>query len=149
MKSINWFNLGLFVTICLSCLVLNTALAQNKKSNCSGFQDTILHKFVYTSVDKIPEPIGGFDHLSKTLSKQIKWTSAYDEYKGRIIVTFVVEKDDTIDGIRISKDIPNTNNFFSNQILKAVKQYKWKPGLCKGKPVPVLFSFPVTIDVTQ
>jgi hypothetical protein len=142
----NGSRLGVITTICFSCFILNQSIAQSKQSNCSGVQDTILHKFVYTSVDKMPEPIGGIIALSKSLSKQLKYSSAREEPIGRVIVAFVVEKNGTIRGGRIVRDFSDEGYFFGKQILIVVKHSKWKPGLCNGKQVAVLYTLPINID---
>jgi periplasmic protein TonB len=149
MASKGKFNLFVIIFICLQLLVFKCATAQSQKSACSGLQDTLLHKVVYKFVDEMPEPVGGLASFYKYLSKQIKYPSSSQEIGGRIIVAFVIEKNGTIDGERIVKDFASGNHDLGKQVLDAIKHYQWKPGSCNGKPVPVLYFIPLTIDTSQ
>ena len=137
-----------FISICL-LLLISRANAQSKKSICPGFQDTVLHKFVYKVTDVIPEPQGGLEKIFKLINKNLKYPSGDAGYPGRVIVAFVIEPDGSIDGQRTINDPSGRKHVFSKQLLDILGSVKWKPGYCNGKAVPVLYLFPVTIDIGE
>lgn len=131
----------------LLCLSNRSAKGQIRK--CNTVIDPILHKLVYLNTDTIPKPTEEYGKFQSAIFKQIKLNNDYKEYTGRVIIAFVVEPNGRINGIRVPRDIPGTNYFFSNQIVKAIKKYKrkWDPGVCNGKRVPVLVTMPFHINI--
>lgn len=136
-------------TICLSCFVLCSSFAQSKKRICEGKQDSILHKFVYTKADVMPEPQNGLKTLSDSLMKHLKCPTNKGDFQGKVIIAFVIEPDGKIDGQRVIRNLFGSDFTFSQQLFKIVKSIKWKPGLCKGKPVPVLYSLPINMGIQE
>ena len=141
-------NLFVFV-ICLSCIICSCTNKQGKKYSCSGFQDSLLHKFVYKTADSAPQPEGGTQAIAKLLNKNFKYPPGEAYYSGRVIVAFVVETTGKIDGKRTIYDPSGHDHLFSKQLLDILSTIKWKPGLCNGEPVPVLYSFPLRIDIGE
>ncbi|NHA07907.1 TonB family protein [Mucilaginibacter sp. HC2] len=129
--------------ICLLCLVFSDAFAQNNENKCEGKQDTLLHKFVYTKVDEVPEPEGGIVSLNGVIGKNLRFPPGENHYAGSTIVTFVVEPDGSIDGTRVLRDSSGDKQFFGKQVLNIVSKVKWKPGKCGDQPVACLYSIPV------
>jgi O-phosphoseryl-tRNA(Cys) synthetase len=124
-----------------------TAFAQIKKVDCKNQKDSVLHRIVYTDVDTRPEPLIGLGNLNVQIGKSIKFSQGFEEFQGHVTVGFVVEKNGSIDGTRIVKDI--SKHFFADQIIKVLKRSRWKPGLCNGKPVPVLYLLPFYIGISE
>src|ERR1700761_6618782 len=122
--------------ICLSCFVLGGLRAQSRRLTCKGFQDSILHKFVYTQADVMPEPDDRMEALGKVITKEIftnKWTKI-DEIFGRVIIAFVVEPNGTVRGVRfVNRPIKSTG-----KLEQAINQLKWRPAYCDKKAVPFL-----------
>lgn len=136
----------IFLSIGLLFFTSKMAIAQSK---CVTEQDTILHKQVYTSPTIMPEPLIGFAKLNVAIGKDIRFSRAYQEFQGRVYVAFVIERNGVTTGFRVVKDIANEKHFFANQIIKTIRKYKWKPGMCSGKPVPVLFTIPFYIGIQE
>lgn len=134
------------VAVCLSCFVYNNSFAQSHKNTCEGRQDSILHKFVYTKVDEAAEPIGGLDTLGKLITKKFKYPPGDACYWGRVIVTFVIESNGSIDGKRIIRDPSGDKQLFGKQILNIINMVKWKPAKCNGQPIPCFYTLPINID---
>lgn len=141
-KSIAYFALG----FCLFFVALNDAQGQRATSPCSQIQDSVLHKVIYTNLDKMPEPAGGVEALLKILSHKLKHPAGDIDYFGKTIVAFVVEANGKISGKRVVKDPSGKKHIFSDQILDIISKVKWKPGSCNKKPVPSLYILPVYID---
>jgi len=134
----------MIAVICLSFLAFSNLRAQSKNGSCKGFTDTILHKFVYTSADKLPEPKGGIQVLNMKLSKGLRCESDdTNEYTSDITVAFVVEPNGKIRGGRLVKAFPGNRCQYDRQILEIVSSIKWIPAYCNGKAVPFLYTFPV------
>ena len=65
--------------------------------------------------------------------------------EGRVIVSFVVEKDGFISDVEIAQSV---NPILDKEALRVVKLMpKWKAGVQKGKPVRVKYSIPVNFKL--
>jgi hypothetical protein len=137
----------LVLTTCLSLLLLSCHHRQDKKFNCQGFQDTLLHKFVYKTADVLPQPVGGVEAISKAIDRNFKFPSGDVDFSGKVQVAFVVEPDGTIDGKRTIYDPSGKDSLFSKQLLNILNNTKWKPALCNGTKVPCLYIFPLNITL--
>ena len=67
--------------------------------------------------------------------------------KGKVVVSFVVEKDGSIVEVKVIKDLGYGTGAEAIRVLNLSP--KWKPGLQDGKPVRVIFSLPITIQATR
>ncbi len=67
--------------------------------------------------------------------------------KGRVHVTFVVEKDGSLTDIKVIRDIGYGTGAEAIRVLK--KSPKWIPGEQNGKKVRVRYSLPITIQPPQ
>ena len=97
--------------------------------------------------DVIPEFPGGEDSLFAFLSRNIKYPAEAKkaDIRGRVFVTFVVEKDGRITGERILRDI---GGGCGEEVLRVIRAMpKWKPGTQDGKPVRVQFNLPVAFEL--
>jgi hypothetical protein len=139
----------MIVAVCLSCFAYSTSFAQSNKNTCEGSQDSILHKFVYTTVDVMPEPQNGLKTLSDSLMKHLKYPTNKGDFQGKVIVAFVIEPDGKIDGERVIRNLFGNDFTFSRQLFKIAKSIKWQPGLCKAKPVPVLYTLPINMGIQE
>ncbi len=135
------------VWLCLFFIVLFSAKAQQTLAPCTQTLDSVLHKTIYTTVDKMPEPIGGITVLNRTIYKQLKYPSGEGDYGGKTIVAFVVEANGKITGERAIRDPSGKRLLFSNQLIKIVKNLKWEPALCDNKPVAYLYILSVEIGI--
>ncbi|MEP6610436.1 MAG: energy transducer TonB [Mucilaginibacter sp.] len=141
--------LSTVIAACLSFFIVNTATAQHKRLFNRRFQDTILHKFVYTFTEAMPVPEGGLQDFFKQLSKKLKFPQGDADYGGRVIVAFVIEPNGKIDGERVIREPSGNKQIFSKQIFAIVKTIKWKPAKRNGKAVPFLYTLPITIDIGE
>ncbi len=105
---------------------------------------------IFAAVEQEPEfPNGGAAGFNNLLFHTIKFPSATGYIPGKVIVTFVVEKDGTLTNIRTLKS-PNAgmSEAAENAIMKSPP---WIPGMQNGLPVRVQFTisfnFTEVIDV--
>ncbi|WP_342457010.1 TonB family protein [Mucilaginibacter sp. SJ] len=98
---------------------------------------------VYTSVERVPEFPGGLEAFGKFLSTNIKYPAAAREQKiqGRVIITFVVERDGSLSNQRVVRGITGD---LDNEALRVMKlSPQWKPGMQGNRTVRVQYSVPI------
>lgn len=99
---------------------------------------------IHTVVEENPEFPGGEMACMKWLQENIKYPSICVEQniQGRVIATFVVNRDGSIVDIQIVRSPDSYLSKEAERVLKIMP--RWKPGRQRGKPVRVKFSLPVT-----
>lgn len=90
-----------------------------------------------------PEFPGGIDKFYKYIGRNYRVPNE-DGLKGRVFVTFVVEKDGSLTDIKVLRDIGYGTGKEAIRVLN--KCPKWNPGIQNGKPVRVLYSLPISIQ---
>ena len=105
------------------------------------------------SWDCIPETMpyfpGGNVLMLKYLADNIKYPASAVKAKkqGRVIVTFIVQKDGSITHAKIARSI---NPELDAEALRVVKGMpKWTPGTQLGKPVSVKYALPVKFSLQK
>ncbi len=93
-------------------------------------------------LDKMPEFEGGLQAFYKFVSDNYKMPKV-PGLKGKVFVTFVINKDGSVVDGKILRDIGHGTGQEALRVLK--RSPKWKPGSLDGVPVRVLFSLPITI----
>ncbi|MEZ2338506.1 TonB family protein [Mucilaginibacter sp. RCC_168] len=112
--------------------------------------DTVRKKgTVYTSVEKVPEFPGGLDAFGQFLGKTIKYPKADRENgtQGRVIVTFVVEKNGSLSGLKVLRGVSRTIDAEAVRVLKLSP--KWKPGIENHKKVRVQYTVPISFTLND
>ena len=106
-------------------------------------EETVEEEEIFTIVEKMPTFPGGEAELFKWLGKNIQYpTMAQDAgIQGVVFVTFVVEKDGSVTGVRVLRGI---GGGCDEEAIRRVKQMpRWEPGEQRGKPVKVQYNLPV------
>lgn len=96
-----------------------------------------------------PAFVGGNAALMKFLSENMRYPQVDIEMgnEGRVICTFVVEKDGTITDIRILRGV---SPGIDKEAVRVVSEMpKWNPGFQNGKPVRVRFTLPVHFKIAK
>lgn len=93
---------------------------------------------LYYKVDKYPQYPGGFDAFDVYLKNNLQVGSE----KGRVIATFVVEKDGSISNIKVIRAFSGQAGDEAIRVIKLMP--KWKPGMNKGKTVRVQYTIPIS-----
>ena len=105
------------------------------------------------SWDCIPETMpyfpGGQELLLKYLAANIKYPASAVKAKkqGRVIVTFIVQKDGSITHAKIAKSIDPELDAEALRVVKGMP--KWTPGTQNGKPVNVKYTVPVKFSLQK
>ena len=93
-----------------------------------------------------PDFPGGMEKFYKFVGNNYQ-TPEEEGLKGKVYVTFVVEKDGSLTDIKVVRDIGYGTGKEAIRVLN--KCPKWKPGEQNGKPVRVLYSLPITIQSAE
>ena len=94
-------------------------------------------------VEDMPEFPGGMQALRDYMRDNIKYPESCrkDSIQGRVIITFVVEKDGSICGAEVVKNVHEQLDTEALRVISAMP--KWKPGKQRGKVVRVKYAIPV------
>lgn len=93
-----------------------------------------------------PDFPGGMQKFYDFVGKNYR-TPEEEGLKGKVYVTFVVEKDGSLTDIKVLRDVGYGTGAEAIRVLK--KCPKWSPGVQNGKPVRVLYSLPITIQSVE
>ena len=99
---------------------------------------------VFDEVDEMPQFPGGMAGLMQYLSTNVRYPEDAKESgaQGRVIVSFIVEKDGSISNARVTKP---TYSSLDDEALRVVSNMpKWTPGKQNGEAVRVRYSIPVS-----
>jgi TonB family protein len=104
---------------------------------------------IYNIVEQMPEFPGGVAEMMTYLSGNIKYPEeAKDKgISGRVFISFVVEKDGSVNQVKVMKGIGGGCDDEAVRVVKAMP--KWKPGLQKGKPVRVSYMLPIAFKLDE
>lgn len=99
---------------------------------------------VFEYVEQMPSFPGGDAALMQYLSKNIKYPPLAEEngIQGRVICTFVVERDGSVSDIRIKRGVDPSLDKEAMRVVSAMP--KWIPGRQNGQMVRVKYTLPVT-----
>jgi len=108
-------------------------------------------KTIYNSagIEVQPEFPGGNKILFAFISKNFRYTDEMkeNELKGRVVASFVVEKDGTLSDIKVIRSIGYGTEDEVLRILKSMP--KWIPGEQNGKKVRCSYVIPIMIYATK
>ena len=98
---------------------------------------------VYYITEVSPEFPGGWQAFLDYLRANVNYPPECREAKiqGRVLITFVVDKDGSIKNARVLKSVHPLLDAEALRVISAMP--KWKPGLQHGTPVSVQYSVPV------
>ena len=107
-------------------------------------QEAPVEEEVFDVVEQMPQFPGGDAALFEYLSSHIKYPTIAEEngVQGRVIVTFVVERDGSITDVQVVKSVDPSLDKEASRVVKGMP--KWIPGKQNGAPVRVKYTVPVT-----
>ena len=112
---------------------------------------------MFDVVEEMPQFPGGPSALFEYLSKSIKYPviaedrgnckkkRGYYGVQGRVIVTFIVERDGSITNVRVVKSVEPSLDQEAIRVVKSMPH--WIPGKQNGKPFRVKYTVPVTFKL--
>lgn len=102
---------------------------------------------VFATVEVMPEYPGGIEAMIKFLGENIKYPEQMvkDSIEGRVLLSFVIEKDGSITEIQ---ELKSPHPVLTDEAIRVVKLMpKWTPGKMRGKTVRVKFMLPVSFQI--
>lgn len=99
---------------------------------------------IFTYVEELPEYKGGQEKMWNFLYSNIQYPQEClkDTIEGKVVVSFVVEKDGKLSAIEVSQS--SGNELLDAEALRVVGLMgKWKAGKLRGKAVRVGQSLPI------
>lgn len=92
----------------------------------------------------MPSFPGGESGLVAYLNQNVKYPDIAQEngMQGKVIVTFIVERDGAITNIKIAKSVDSSLDAEAKRVIRSMP--KWKPGKHNGSAVRVKYRFPIT-----
>ena len=102
---------------------------------------------VFDVVEQMPEYPGGIQALFEYLSQNVKYRADAENQKveGRVIATFIVETDGTINNVEVVKPVFPSLDAEAIRVLSAMS--KWTPGKQSGKEVRVKYTVPINFNL--
>lgn len=102
---------------------------------------------VFDVVEQMPQFPGGDQALFEYLSKHIKYPVIAEEngVQGRVIVTFVVERDGSITDVKVVKSVDPSLDKEAQRVVRSMP--RWIPGKQNGSAVRVKYTVPVTFKL--
>jgi hypothetical protein len=102
---------------------------------------------IYTSVEQVPEFPGGIEKFKLYVKNNLVMPQNANGITGRVIVTFVVERDGSLTGLNVVRGLSTD---IDKEVIRLLKQSpKWHPGIRNGKPVRVAYTVPIQVHSNQ
>lgn len=125
--------------IVFSILAIMATLSINAQSKATHVEEK-----VYDVVEEMPQFPGGPSALFEYLSNNLQYPVVAEEngVQGRVIVTFIVEKDGSISNAKVVKVVDPSLDKEAIRLVESMPN--WIPGKQNGEPVRVKYTVPVT-----
>ncbi len=107
-------------------------------------EGTSPNKDIYDQVETMPEFPGGVGKLMEYVAMNVRYPKDAEEknIQGRVIATFIVEKDGSITSAKIVRSIDPALDAEALRVINGMPN--WKPGTQKGEPVRVKCTIPIS-----
>jgi len=122
----------------LSVFLLLLFVIMVKAKQVNKAEDNLLGQSQNIQQDTAPEPPGGNDAFAKYMKKYVN-RDYNNAQTGKVTVSFVVEKDGSLTGYKITQSLNAEADEIAIRVLKDNTQ-KWKPAIQKGQPVSMSYS---------
>ena len=92
---------------------------------------------------------GGINAFRQFVSSTLQYPQAAIDagVKGTVELSFVIDKTGALTDIKVVKDVSYGTGQAAITALK--KSKKWQPAIQNGRPVPVRYSLPIRLDLSQ
>ena len=136
----------------LAFLALGTQMVTIKQAEASTITEVTpppTKDKVFEKLDVLPEFPGGGKAMMEWLSQNMQYPkNAVDgNIEGRVIVSFIVEKDGSISNVEVKKSV---HELLDKEALRVVSVMpKWKPGMQDGQPARARFFVPISFKTQQ
>lgn len=97
---------------------------------------------IYDVVERMPVFPGGQSALKKYLEDNVVYPESARGEEGRVIVSFVVEKDGTVSNAKVRRSVHPDLDKEAERVVGSMP--KWRPGRHNGEAVRVKYNVPIT-----
>ena len=103
--------------------------------------------YIYDVVEHMPIFPGGMAAMMEFINQNKRYPkdALLEKVQGRVIISFVVEKDGSLSNIEVHKGVKPSLDKEAVRIVKSMP--KWKPGTQDGKNVRVRYCIPVSFKL--
>ena len=105
--------------------------------------ETIESTYSLMTLEVKPEFPGGMEEFYKYVGQNFKVPKDKDFYGGRVIVSFVIEKDGSVTEVKVLKDCGFGTGEEAKRVL--LNCPKWKPATQKNVPVRCQYALPINV----
>ena len=111
--------------------------------------ETVGENHIFEAVEVAPQPPGGMANFLKYIGSSYQYPAQAEAQgvSGRVILTFVVERDGSITDIKIVRDLKYGTGEEAVRVLKRAQ--KWSPGIQNGRPVRVQYTLPIVLNLAN
>ena len=104
---------------------------------------------IFEAVEIQPQPPGGMAAFLKFVGSTYQYPAQAEAQgvSGRVILTFVVERDGSLTDIKVIRDLKYGTGEEAVRVLKRAK--KWSPGIQNGRPVRVQYTLPIVLNLAN
>ena len=98
-------------------------------------------------VEELPQYPGGMVEFMKWLTATLKYPdqALKRRIQGKVIVSFIVNKDGTLSDIKLTKSV---NKLLDEEALRVARMMpNWKPGVDQGKPCRTMIAIPIIFEI--
>lgn len=133
------------ITIVVLLLITFSVIGQNDTIDRNGDKEIEL----VSSVESMPEFVGGFNALKKYVNSNAIYTenARIENITGKVYVSFWVETDGSISEPKILRGLYPDLDSISIDLVENMP--KWIPATQRGKPVKCRFNLPIEFDNNQ
>lgn len=102
---------------------------------------------IYETVEVLPQFPGGMKEFLSFIGENIKYPQDVQKagIEGRVVCQFVVEKDGSINEVKVVRSINPTLDQEAVRVIQSMP--KWTPGTVKNEPVRCMFSVPIAFSL--
>ena len=125
----------------------STNYSENRTSNQPNRSSD--NSKVFDVVEEMPQFPGGPSALFEYLAKSIKYPVIAEEngVQGRVLLTFVVERDGSISDVKVVKSVDPSLDAEALRVVRYMPH--WIPGKQNGSAVRVKYTVPVTFKLQE
>lgn len=103
----------------------------------------VSNRVIIDPIERKPEYPGGIPEFYKFIAKQYR-TPKVKGLVGKVYVSFIIEKDGSINDIKVLRDIGYGTGEEAIRVLKLSPN--WKPGEQDGRKVRCSYGLPISVD---
>lgn len=111
--------------------------------------ESVGENHIFESVEVPPQPPGGMANFLRYIGNSYQYPAQAEAQgvSGRVILTFVVERDGSITDIKIVRDLKYGTGEEARRVLERAQ--KWSPGIQNGRPVRVQYTLPIVLNLAN